>query len=212
MKQDHTIVTLASCLLIVCGCGHSRPRPAPLTSTTSTPPSASIDYRTYSAPADTVWGAVLAALADRGYTVVETRHESRSASSDWIEVQSRELSEGKGLLAGGERRWGSGILNSIAEFPETKGTVSYTNSQTGKDGESGFSTTSALDQEVGVWSKCRHRMNVKVIPTGIEECGVEARPEIECWEQQEHKAWTPCRSKGRLESEFFTALDARLAP
>jgi hypothetical protein len=209
MKYDRQVVASLVCLLIVCGCNRAPASRAALL-TPQSDPTVSYNYRTYPVVAETAWVAALAALVDRSYNVVESSPESRTVSSDWVETESRELSEGRGLLRGGERRGGGGILNVIAVLPETKGSVSSVNPTVGKEGESGYSTTTTFDQEVGVWSRCRHRMTVRVVPTGIDECGVEARSDIECWEQQMRKAWTVCRSRFRVESEFFDALEGRL--
>jgi hypothetical protein len=211
MDHRRVIVMLQSILLTVCCC-YSR-QPVPHASAVSPPaaPSASPYYQTFPAPAESVWITVLATLADRGYPLPESRSESRTVLSGWLEEQSRQLSEGKGLFARGERRGEEGPLNEIADLPETKGSLSRTTSTPGKEGEPGSSTTTIFGKEVGVWTKCRHRMRVTVAPTGAGECGVEARSEIECWETQERKTWAVCPGRSRLESEFFTALEERLA-
>lgn len=169
-----------------------------------------VDYRVYPASPETVWVAVLAALGDQGYTLLEDRQDRWSISSEWTETPSRELTAGKGLFPGGERRGEEGVLNAMADLPETKGNVSVTTPTVGKEGTGGFSTTTRMGQEVGIWTKCRHRITARVVATAPDSCGVEARIRIECWEEQKQRTWVTCPSRGLLEAEFFAKLEERL--
>ncbi len=81
-----------------------------------------------------------------------------------------------------------GVINSIADLPPVK----------------------SLFGEIGIWSQCRYKLNLTTVAVGADSTRVQIVPHIEGWEENQRKAWIPCESKGLLESQFFTALEAEL--
>jgi hypothetical protein len=162
--------------------------------------------RTFAVGREVLRAQLVSTLDELGYPRKTERREPGLIETDWVIIESR-----RALLGLGESVDDTdGTLSSLVVFPRTKGVRSIsTEARDRTEPGAAYSTELDLD-DVGVWTKCRHRFELVVSPVGPESTLVRLTPTIECWEKVERKTWTPCASRGVLEATLLDTLEARL--
>jgi len=178
MKSRLYRFLLLGIALVGAGCAPYSPPPSPTFFRNPSGAEQMMAKRTYAASVDAVWNAAVQVVTDNQYSLVTIEKDSGVLTTDWVLVESRSP-------FGLEPRETPVTLGFLAVLPPTRNFLG----------------------EIGLWSKCRYKFSVRVTAEPSGSTQVLLTPHIECWEDQERKTWTPCESKGVLESQFFQSLE-----